>query len=361
MGREIMHYLGEDQVTQIMGGYLGEVRQGSDGNLYEWVEGVDGLGNPIGFWRRFKQLARKALPYVVSSGVALKALQTAAPTLRRVLPIAQRAVSQIPGGEAALKAANPLLRQAGVAGYEGLGALYQAPDGSLYQMQGLAEAEELQGLGEDEATQMMGLGSYVGEVRQGPDGNLYQWVTGIDGLGNPIGFWQKWRKKLRRLVQKAMPLAQKLAPFVPGGSAALTAATPILKQAGVAGYEGLNEGLGALYQAPDGTLYQMQGLAENEALYGYGEADLQGFSEAEELQGYGEDESLYGYGENEELQGFSEAEELQGMEGYVQQNSMRQDSLNGTENLGRYEPQQPPATRWFTAPGQTPEIWKAPW
>ena len=29
------------------------------------------------------------------------------------------------------------------------------------------------GLGEDEVTQMMGIG-YLGEVRQGPDGNLYQ-------------------------------------------------------------------------------------------------------------------------------------------------------------------------------------------
>jgi hypothetical protein len=39
--------------------------------------------------------------------------------------------------------------------------------------------------------QMMGIGSYVGEMRQGPDGHLYEWVEGVDGLGNPIGFWKK--------------------------------------------------------------------------------------------------------------------------------------------------------------------------
>ena len=52
-----MRYLSEDQVTQMMGiGYLGEVRQGPDGNLYQYVQGVDGLGNPIGgIWSRLKR------------------------------------------------------------------------------------------------------------------------------------------------------------------------------------------------------------------------------------------------------------------------------------------------------------------
>lgn len=370
-----MHYLGEDEVVQMTGSYLGEVRQGSDGNLYQWVEGIDGLGNPVGFWKRLKRMARKALPYAVPGGVALKALQATAPTLRQVLPIAQQAASRVPGGPAALRAVNPMLRQAGVAGYEGLGALYQAPDGNLYQMQGLAEDEELHGLSEDEVTQMLGMGGYVGEMRQGLDGNLYQWVAGMDGLGNPIGFWKKWKRKLRGFVKKALPIAQKLAPFIPGGAAALTAATPILQKAGIAGHNSL----GALYQAPDGTVYQMQGLAEEEVPYGYGDGygdreesgyrgneNLRGFAEAEALEGYGEDGAFYGYGDSygegedldglaeaEELEGYGEAEELQAVEGYV-----RQDGVNG---LGRYEPQQPPATRWFTPPGQTPESWKAPW
>jgi hypothetical protein len=321
-----MNYPGRNGSTPMMGtGYLGETRMTPDGNLYQWVEGIDGLGNPIGFWKRFKRLARRALPYVDPGGVALKALRAAA----------------------------PVLKQVDVSGYEGLGALYQAPDGTMYQMQGLAE-DEMQGLSEDEATQMMGIG-YLGEVRQGPDGGMYQWVQGVDGLGNPIGFWKRWRKKLRGLVQKALPFAQKLAPFIPGGSAVLTAATPILQKAGVAGHGGL----GALYQAPDGTLYQMQGLAEDEELRGYGEdEDLRGFAEDEDLRGYGEEEALYGYGEDEELHGFDEDEDLRGygededlrgMEGYI-----RQDGMSGLE---KYVPQQPPMTPGF-APTQA---WNPPW
>ena len=47
-----------------------------------------------------------------------------------------------------------LKRKKGVAGYDGFGALYAAPDGSLYQVQGLAE-EELQGFAEDEELQWL--------------------------------------------------------------------------------------------------------------------------------------------------------------------------------------------------------------
>src|SRR4029434_9282687 len=54
--------------------------------------------------------------------------------------------------------------------------------------------------GPQDTTDMMGIGSYVGEVRRGPDGQVYQWVEGIDGLGNPIDFFKK-------LVSKALPLA----------------------------------------------------------------------------------------------------------------------------------------------------------
>ena len=128
-----MRYLGEDELTQMMGiGYLGEVRQGPDGNLYQYVQGVDGLGNPIGaFWSRLKR------------------------GLKAVHRLAQRGASFIPGPygaaiRAGLKIATPLLQKAGVAGSHGLGALYQAPDGTLYQVQGLAQDEELRGLAEDE-------------------------------------------------------------------------------------------------------------------------------------------------------------------------------------------------------------------
>ena len=45
--------------------------------------------------------------------------------------------------------------------------------------------------GPQDMTNMMGIGSYVGEVRRGPNGQVYQWVEGVDGLGNPIGFFKK--------------------------------------------------------------------------------------------------------------------------------------------------------------------------
>ncbi len=38
-----MRYLGEDEATQMRGI---DLYQGADGNLYEWVEGVDEWGEP---------------------------------------------------------------------------------------------------------------------------------------------------------------------------------------------------------------------------------------------------------------------------------------------------------------------------
>jgi hypothetical protein len=344
-----MRYLSESDMTQMMGsGYLGEVRQGPDGNLYQYVQGVDGLGNPIGgFWSRLKKVAR---------GV-----------VRKALPLAQQFAPFIPGGAAALTAVTPFLKQAGVAGYDGIGALYESPDGSLYQVQGLEEDEDLRGIDEDSMTQIMGIG-YLGEVRQGPDGNLYQYVQGVDGLGNPVGgFWSRLKKIARGVVRKALPLAQQFAPFIPGGAAVLTAATPILQQAGVARYGGL----GALYQAPDGTLYQMQGLAdddlrgldEDEELRGFADdeelrsldedEELRGFADDEELRGLEEDEELRGFAEDEELHGLDEDPDMQGFDGYV-----RQDGMSGLE---RFEPERPPQTRWYVAPNQPPEVWKPLW
>jgi hypothetical protein len=72
-------------------------------------------------------------------------------------------------------------------------------------------------LGENDATRMMGVG-YLGEVRQGPDGALYQYVQGVDGLGNPIGgFWSRLRSRVKKFVGRALPIAQQFAPFIPGG------------------------------------------------------------------------------------------------------------------------------------------------
>ena len=76
----------------------------------------------------------------------------------------------------------------------------------------------------------------------------------------------------QELAKKAMPLARMAAPFVPGGSAALTAATPFLEKVGVAG----PDGLGALYAAPDGSMYQVQGVDAGDDLDGFGDDDLNG-------------------------------------------------------------------------------------
>ena len=87
-------------------------------------------------------------------------------------------------------------------------------------------------------------------------------------------------------------------------------------------------GLGALYAAPDGTVYQVQGLAEDldglyadEELHGFAEEEeLRGFAEEEELRGLDEDEELRGFAEEEALRGLAEDEELRGFEqGYVRE------------------------------------------
>lgn len=333
-------------MDQIMGtGSLGETKMGPDGNLYQWVEGIDGLGNPIGFWSKLKKLGRKALKTAVRYHPAAQALKLASRTAR-YHPAAQalRLVSR------------------GV-GDDGLGALYAAPDGSLYEMAGLGMDEEgmgeATGMGAEDLTQMMGLGSYIGETRMGPDGNVYQWIQGVDGLGNPMGFWKRWKRKLRRFVRKAIPVVQQFAPLIPGGavvSSALKTATPFLRQAGVAG----NDGLGALYQAPDGSIYQMQGQGHmqglaDEEMAGLADDDLEGFAD-EEMAGLGYDE-MAGFAEDDmaglgydEMNGLTEDDLLNG---YV-----RQGDMNG---LGAYVPQQPPSTRWFQQPGQAPKIWEAPW
>jgi hypothetical protein len=346
-----MRHLGEDDATRMMGvGYLGEVRQGPDGALYQYVQGVDGLGNPIGgFWSRLRSRVKSVVG--------------------RALPFAQRVASFIPGpygtaAATALKTATPILKQAGVAGYDGLGALYEAPDGSLYQVQGLAEDDELRGIG-DEMTQMMGIG-YLGELRQGPDGAVYQYVQGVDGLGNLTGWWSKLRKvasgvakyhpvaaalrAAKPLVSMALPIAQQVASVIPGGTEALTAPTPILKEAGVAGYGGL----GALYQSADGTVYQMQGLSDDDELRGLDEdEELRGFHDDDELRGLDEEEQIQGFAEDEELRGFDQDRDMEGLDGYV-----RQDGMSGIE---RYEHEQPPQTRWHVASSEQPKIWKRAW
>ncbi|HEY7711016.1 MAG TPA: hypothetical protein VIG57_13420 [Candidatus Entotheonella sp.] len=119
-------------------------------------------------------------------------------------------------------------------------------------------------------TDMMGIGHYVSETRRGPDGQLYQWVEGVDGLGNPIGFFKK-------LVSKALPLAKmipgvgpiigavkpfcqtlpQMQPFIqqaPGIQPIYTLGNKICKVLGKVGIAGAE---GSIMEAPDGQLYEV--------------------------------------------------------------------------------------------------------
>jgi hypothetical protein len=135
-----------------------------------------------------------------------------------------------------------------------------------------------------EMTQVMGIGSYVGETRVGPDGNVYQWVEGVDGLGNPIGFW----KFAKKLVSKALPLTkfipgigpviEQVRGAVKGFCRGLPAMRPVVQQSpnikpvykigtklcnilGKAGLTGVEDGM---VEAPDGQLYEVvEGVGES--------------------------------------------------------------------------------------------------
>lgn len=304
-----MRYLsGYERTQQMMGvGYLGEVRPGPDGSLYQWVQGVDGLGNPIGFWKKLRRwgtkLARAALKHSIP--IPDWALKAASPYIRRALPFVQRVASYLPLPQAqaiatGLKYATPVLREAGVTGYEGLGALYQAPDGSLYQVQGWGEADDLRGLAEDD---------------------------------------------LRGFAEDEL------------------------------------RGLGALYQAPDGTLYRVQGLSESDDLRGFAEDELRGIEEADDLRGFAEDE-LRGLEEADDLRGFAEddlrgfaEDDLRGLaeddlRGFDEADDLRgfaEDDLRGFDEaddlrgLEAYVPDQPAGTRWFVPPAQPPDMWRPLW
>ena len=160
---------------------------------------------------------------------------------------------------------------------------------------------------------------FFGEIAEAADGNLYQWVQGVDGLGSPFGFW----KRIKRLAKRALPIVQRIAPFVPGGAAALTAATPFLKQAGIAGLGDV----GALYAAPDGSLYQVQGVDAADSIDGFADDELNGLADDElrglgddelrglsddELRGLAADDELRGYGERDDLSGYDAGDELNG-------------------------------------------------
>ena len=274
-----MRYLGDDEATQLRGI---DLYQGTDGNLYEWVDGVDEWG--------------------------------------------EQGLSEPEGSV-----------------LSGLGALYQAPDGTLYQMHGLAE-EEAAGGGQPGPR---ALGPRRSPGQPGPGGR---------------GAAPRKKKKGGFFKKIFLPLAKVASGFIPGAGGAISAgidlAQKALKKPGVAGYDGF----GALYAAPDGSLFQVQGLAEEE-LQGFAEdeelkgfaadEELRGFAADEELRGLDADEELRGFDADEDLRGFAEDQAMQGIDGYV-----RQEGMSG---LDAYVPQAPPQTRWHVTPVQVAEIWKPLW
>ena len=245
------------------------------------------------------------------------------------------------------------------------GALYQAPDGSLYQMQGfedpldesLYDAEGFEddiGGVEDAAP---------GEVRLGADGQLYQWVQGYDGLGDPVGFWSlipgiaktvlpivasKLAPGLSRILPQALRSLRQYTPVV--RPMPLVQRTPVVRQAPVvqpaaeqpapatddAG-EDLT-GYGALYQAPDGSLYGLEDLSDEERL---ADDDL--------VRGLDEDER---YGEDDELRD---------TEGYIREPGESGCSCPGIRGMDAYVPPEPPQTRPFVRPAVAPDMWRPLW
>jgi hypothetical protein len=124
-----------------MGNYVGEVRRGADGQPYQWVEGVDGLGNPIGFWKGIKKLASKALPIakmIPGVGPIIGAVKPFCQTLPQMQPLLQQSPGIQPIYTLGTKICK-VLGKVGIAGAEG--AIMEAPDGQLY--------EVLDGIGAD--------------------------------------------------------------------------------------------------------------------------------------------------------------------------------------------------------------------
>ena len=340
------HLYGDDDAGRMSGfGDFADVHEDADGNLYEWIEGLSAWGEPIGFWQGLSEI-----------------------------PVEPRAPDA-----------------------PGLGALYQASDGTVYQLHGLGEEEqepapdeEAGGEGEaaPEPAPKMGPGK-PGEIRVGPDGHRYRWIVGVGAGGKRTGFWRRLKRRpaprghapqARRpapgaphrpgarhragrsherkpLLKRLLPIAKVAASLIPIPGAGklvrggLTVADKLLTRKKVAGYEGL----GALYQAPDGSLYQVQGLEEEE---------LSGFDEDTTFEGAAADEQLTGSddrnfeGDDGEVHGWADAsnpgiEGDQPLEGYVREVPR--------SDLQAYVPTKPAQTRMFDPTREPPDIWKPIW
>lgn len=138
-----MRYATNDMTTMMgIGSYMGEIRQGPDGGLYEWVEGVDGLGNPVGIWKTLKkgftQVVKKALPltsYIPGIGPIIQKVRGGVQQFCSALPQLQPCVSTIPQAGPIFATANKVcevLKKTGLAGVNG--PIVSDSDGQLYEM-----------------------------------------------------------------------------------------------------------------------------------------------------------------------------------------------------------------------------------
>jgi hypothetical protein len=135
------------ETSQVLGigNYVGEIRQGPDGQLYEWVEGVDGLGNDIGFWKGVKKLASKAVKFIPGIGPVIEQVRGAVKGfcqgLPKLAPCAEQSVELKPVFQIGTKLCS-ILGKAGLAGAED--GIMQAPDGQLYEVvEGIGESGQV--------------------------------------------------------------------------------------------------------------------------------------------------------------------------------------------------------------------------
>jgi hypothetical protein len=277
---------------------------------------------------------------------------------------------------------------------DGLGALYEATDGSMYQVQGLSEEEaaaeaEASESPDSEATESpprMAPGK-PGQIRVGPGGHRYRWVRGVSAQGKPMGFWRRLRparapmrpsaprakqggprmrarpaprgrggpRRKGGFLKKLLPIAKlatRLIP-VPGAGVALRAglnvASKLIKPRGVA-----DDGLGALYASPDGTVYQMQGFADD---------DVHGIDADEQVDGYaGDDHFADDFDGADDLDGFA-APSPQTSSEYPNILSADDGDIGATDPnaLDGYVREQPARTRWISESNPAPTPWKPFW
>ena len=133
--------------------------------------------------------------------------------------------------------------------------------------------------------------------------------------------------KLLKPLSKIAKVAPTAVPGVgPAAAAGLTVAEHVLRRRGTAG-------LGALYEAPAGTLYRVQS-----------EKELHGLAQEDELEGLAAEDA----GTAEEV-GIGEED----LDGYVRDEQ--------AANLSGYEPATPPQTPWHTPPSQPHRMWQPLW